>query len=198
MKVYLRAFEYEDFKLIYKWNMDDKRTYNTAGNRSYYSSERVKKWVEGKITNNIYEHYLAICLCANDKMIGYISLRDIDYVNRNAFWGGILIGEYDCRNIVNTVQAVYLLLEYGFYELGLHKIYGKWMKDNKPSLLLGDIFGFQLDGVLRDEVYKNGQYHDLVVKSIMRSEYQNIRSSIMKNYKIETAAGSMGCREHED
>jgi len=184
MKVYLRAFELEDSISIHKWNMDGNITESTAANRSYYSSERVKEWVRGKIASNLSEHYLAVCLCQNDQMIGYVSLRNIENVNRNAFWGGVLIGEYKYRNIVNTVQAIFLLLDFGFFELGMHKIYGKWMSDNKPSLLLGDIFGFRQDGILRDEVFKRGRFHDIVVKSLLKEEYDKRRAALMRDYNI--------------
>lgn len=170
--IFLRAFELDDYKLTHQWRNDETIQAKLGGNRYFVSSEREKKWVEEKIFENVKEIYWAICLKDTSQMIGYLSLNKIDLLNRHAFWGGIIIGDPKNRQLKNTLQAVYLLLDHGFSQLGLHKIYGEWLESNSQSLILGDIFKFKTDGILRDNVFKNNKFHNVVIKSLLKEEFE--------------------------
>jgi ribosomal-protein-alanine N-acetyltransferase len=178
--VYLRAFEIEDSILINKWRNDAEIQFLLGGNKYFVSLEREKKWVEEKIFNNNQEIYWAICLDNNTEMIGYISLNKIDLLNRNAFWGGIVIGDKKNRQLQKSIQAVYLMLEHGFSQLGLHKIYGQWLECNEVSLLLGDFFKFQIEGILRDHIYKNNKFNNMIIKSLLKSEFEENRTKYLR------------------
>jgi RimJ/RimL family protein N-acetyltransferase len=180
MDVFLRAFEMDDSILINKWRNDTEIQFLLGGNIFFISLEREKKWVEEKIFNNNQEIYWAICLERNKEMIGYLSLNKIDLLNRNAFWGGIVIGDKKNRQFTSTLQAIYLMLEHGFSQLGLHKIYGQWLEDNMASLLLGDIFKFQQEGKLRDHIYKNNKFNNVIIKSLLKSEFEKNKDSYLK------------------
>lgn len=171
-KVYLRAFEPDDYKSINAWRRIDDVYLLTTGNRYFVSAERERQWVLEKIQNNKTEIYLAICLAKDDFLIGYLSLSDIDYQNGRAEWSGIVIGEEQYRGQGYATEAVYLLLEYAFDELGLHRVSGLWLAKNTVSLFLGQMAGFRREGLLREYVYKNGERHDVVIMSMLRSEFQ--------------------------
>lgn len=170
--VYLRAFELSDLDLLNQWHNDDDLNLLTGGRKYFVSSELDRKWLEDKMNNNTTQIYCAICDMETHKIIGSISLNNIDFINRNAFWGGIVIGESSNRNISHSVQAVYQMLDHGFSQLNLHKIYGHWLEDNKASLLLGEIFKFKNEGLLRDHVFKNNKFNNVVVKSLLKSEFE--------------------------
>lgn len=178
--IFLRAFEIEDSNLINKWRNDDEIQSLLGGNRYYVSLHKEKKWVEEKIFNNKEEIYWAVCLKTTKEMIGYISLNKIDLLNRNAFWGGIIIGDKKNRQLKNTLQAVYLVLEHGFYQLGLHKIYGQWLENNEASLLLGETFNFKTEGILRDNVFKNNKFNNVIVKSLLKNEFEKNVNEYLK------------------
>jgi RimJ/RimL family protein N-acetyltransferase len=175
MKVYLRAFELDDYKKINAWRRDEEVYRLTGANKYFVSSERDRKWVEEKIFNNQREIYLAICLTGTDQMIGYISLSDIDHRNRRAEWSGIVIGEKDYRGHGYASQAIYLLLDYAFSELGLERVSGSWLDDNKVSLFVGKMLGFQQEGILRRYVFKTGRHHDMIIMSILREEFEALK-----------------------
>lgn len=175
MKVYLRAFEPEDFHRINLWRRDDEIYRVTAGNRYFVSSERDREWVLEKIKNNQTEVYVSICLVENDLMIGYASLSDIDYRNSRAEWSGIVIGEREYRGQGYATHAVFLLLEYAFDELGLHRVTNTLIASSSVSLFLAKMMGFRQEGTLRDYVYKHGKRHDLIVMSMLRPEFEKLR-----------------------
>ena len=180
MKVYLRAFEPDDYKKINAWRHDEEVYRLTGGNKHFVSSERDRKWVEEKIFNTQTEIYLAICLAETEEMIGYISLSGIDYRNRKAEWSGIVIGYKEYRGQGYASQAIYLLLDYAFTELGLERVSGSWLEDNKVSLFVGKMLGFQQEGVLRRYVYKSGKYHNMIIMSILREEFELLKSRFLE------------------
>ena len=174
-KVYLRAFEPDDYKQINAWRKDEEVYRLTGGNRFFVSSERDRQWVLDKILHNQTEMYLAICLTANHSMIGYCSLADINYHNSRAEWSGVVIGEKDYRGQGYATQAIYLLLEYAFDELGLHRVSGSWLAENTVSIFVGKMMGFRQEGVLRDYVFKEGKRHDMIVMSMLRPEFDQLK-----------------------
>jgi RimJ/RimL family protein N-acetyltransferase len=173
--VYLRAFEPDDYKKINTWRRNEDLYRLTTGNRYFVSAEKDRQWVLDKTLHNDTELYLAICLRADDLFIGYVSLSGIDYRNRRAEWSGILIAESEHRGRGYATDAVYLLLEYAFEELGMHRVSGLWLPENKVSVFVGKMSGFRQEGVLRDYVYKNGRHHDVIVMSVLRPEFEEFK-----------------------
>lgn len=180
-KIYLRAFEPDDYRQINAWRKDEEIYRLTGGNKRFVSSERDRQWVLEKIANNETEDYLAICLAESGRMIGYISVSNIDYRNSRADWSGIVIGDKECRGQGYASQAIYLLLEYCFDELGLHRVTGYWLSENTVSLFVGRMLGFRQEGVLRDYVYKSGRRHDVILMSVLKPEFEQLRHQFSRS-----------------
>ena len=77
--VYLRAFEVDDYKLINKWRCDPEVSEMLVGNKLFVSSVREKAWVEEKIHKDKVEMYFAICDKQTNEMVGYSSVRKINW-----------------------------------------------------------------------------------------------------------------------
>jgi RimJ/RimL family protein N-acetyltransferase len=171
MKVYLRAFESQDLDLLHKWHNDDEINMVTGGRKFFISKERERKWLEDKMLNDRDQLYCAICIAESLKMIGFTSLNEIDYVSRKAVWGGIAIGDSTERGKGYAKSASILLFNHGFNELNLNKIYGRWLASNEGSIILGKKLGFKQDGILREELFKGNKFHDIIVMSLLKSEF---------------------------
>lgn len=172
-KVYLRAFEPSDLKLINNWHNDDEINLLTTGRRYFVSSEYDKKWLENKMLDNNSQVYCAICETETDNMIGYTGLSEIDYVNRKAFWGGLVIGDKASRSKGYATSAAIQILSYGFFELGLNKIWGYWLDDHKTAFFTtGQMLGFVKDGLLRQDVFKGNKFHDVYIMSLLKSDFE--------------------------
>ena len=64
-----------------------------------------------------------------------------------------------------------LLLDYAFLELGLNKVYAYVWKENKPMIKLNEKVGFQIEGLLREDVLSHGEKRDRHVMGILKEEY---------------------------
>jgi RimJ/RimL family protein N-acetyltransferase len=175
VSIYLRAFEPDDYKKINAWRNQEEFYRLVGGPKRFVSSERDRKWVEEKIFGDEGEIYLAICLRETRESIGYLSLSAIDYRNSRAEWSGIVIGEPAYRGHGYASQAIYLMLEFAFDELGMERVSGMWLDDHKTSLFVGQMLGFRKEGVLRSYVYKGGRRHDMIVMSMLREEFRALK-----------------------
>ena len=175
-RLYLRAFEYDDLAFINKLRNDDMFFTLTCGNKYYISSERNRKWIEDKIFNNHSQLYLMLCIIDDSRPIGYICSTNIDYVNRKAQWGGIVIAKEFAGKGYGT-EGGQLLLEHLFGELGMHMVYTFVREDHAASLRLTEKVGFQKDGLVRDYIYKQNKFHNAYLCSILKSEYDDMKNN---------------------
>jgi len=169
-RLYLRAFEYSDLPFLNTLRNDDELTVLTGSNKYYISSEWDKKWIEDKIFNNYKQLYLMVCSIDNDEPIGYICATNIDYINRKAAVGGIVIAKEFASKGYAT-EAVTLLLNHLFEELGMNMVYAFLLESQKATLRLMEKIGCKMDGLVRDYVYKQGKFHNAYLGSILKSEY---------------------------
>lgn len=174
MRVYLRAFELEDYKIINVWRRDPEIFEKTGGSVRFVSSEKDRRWVEDKILHDEQNLYLAICLTETDEMIGYLSIVNIDLQNRHAKWGGIVIGRKDLWSSGYATEAAVLMLRHIFFEMGLHRFYGHWLEEHASSIRMGEKLGFKKEGVLKDTVFKRNRFHSQVVMAILKEEFEVI------------------------
>jgi RimJ/RimL family protein N-acetyltransferase len=174
MRIYLRAFELEDYKLINQWRNDDEIMSLTGALKRYVSTEKEKKWVEEKIFDET-NVYLAICLRENHEMIGYTSINNIDWRNKRAEWGGLVIGRRDLwsKGIATDVGAI--LIRYTFEELGLNRLCGYWLEHHASAEKAWYKVGFIREGLLRQALFKNNSFHNVVVGSILKEEYEKMK-----------------------
>lgn len=173
MKVYLRALELGDAAAINVWRNDEEIQLLTGGNKYFVSLEGERDWVAQKM-NSDKEVYLAICLAESKKMIGYLSLNSIDLRNRRCDWGGIVLDRDERKNSGYGSEAAYLVLKHAFCELGLNKVTGYWLETHKVSIMLGKLLGFREEGKFREHVFKGGKFHNVVVMSLLKPEFEKL------------------------
>lgn len=168
--VYLRAFEMEDENSLIEIRSDNDIFQLTAGNMYFASKEHSKKLLRENLISDGKNLYLMICLSDSNYPIGYVSITDIDHINKKVQWGGIIISNnYSGKGYATS--AAKEMLKYIFEELNMNKVYGYWLEDNLASLRMAEKLGFIKEGTLRQHVYKENRYHSVFYLSILRSDY---------------------------
>ena len=175
IRVYLRAFELEDYKTTLSWREDDDILKGIVGKKYFVSSEYEKKWIHEAMLDK-KSLKLAVCLKNTNEHIGNVYLNSIDYMNRNCEYG-IIIGDKNYWGKGLGSEATLLMLHHAFYELGMIRVYSKQLLSNHSSIRLHDKCGFKNEGILRKAVFKNGEYQDLNLMSILRDDYDNMVTS---------------------
>lgn len=103
---------------------------------------------------------------AAGRAVGTIGLSQLDRRYRRAEYG-LLIGEPAARGKGMAAEASRLLLQHAFTALGLNRVYLHVLADNDAALRLYGRLGFASEGVLREHVYKDGRFRDVVVMGMV-------------------------------
>lgn len=171
--IYLRAFEPEDYKTSIKWRKDDD-IWDMLGGTKYFVSEAYEKqWVENAIFNS-KDIRLAVCLSLNHLYIGNVYITDINMTNRTGT-SHVLIGNKDYWGKGYAKEALMLLLDYAFNERGLNRISANVLTSNTASIKMHQKAGYIMEGVLRQSVYKNGNFQDQAILSILKNDFNQKR-----------------------
>ena len=102
--------------------------------------------------------------------IGNTGLHNVEPVHLAAEFG-IMIGEKAYWNKGYGREAARLTLKHGFEHLNLNRIYLHVYENNLRGIKAYEAAGFVHEGVLREGVYKNGRYLNLLVMSVLHSEW---------------------------
>ncbi|MCC6644967.1 MAG: GNAT family N-acetyltransferase [Polyangiaceae bacterium] len=88
----------------------------------------------------------------------------------------ILIGERAAWNKGLGTEACQLMTAYAFELLNMNRVWLGVNADNEGARRSYVKSGFVEEGRLREEVYRNGAYHDVVRMSVLRREYEALRT----------------------
>lgn len=176
--VIFRTFEEEDIEAIYEWKNSDELNHLTVGLNRKVCRDDVAKWVRSKMPHNPYEVFWAICPKDDpNKIIGYAQLTEIHFINSSANFSGIMIGDKNYQDGLAWLETYLFIMEYAFERLGLNRLYGSSIIGHKDSNNIGKLLLWNREGVMRQAVFKNGQFYDVVLGSILKQEYFNNKSN---------------------
>ena len=69
------------------------------------------------------------------------------------------------------IDSYLFIYHYVFEVLNFNRVYGTRLVIHKQTNAMGKIMMSKQEGVLRQAVFKNGRFYDLVVGSVLKSEY---------------------------
>jgi ribosomal-protein-alanine N-acetyltransferase len=61
------------------------------------------------------------------------------------------------------------LIDFGFNEMKLHKIYGRITPGHTASIRVLEKFGFRQEGELRDDEFAQNRYFDTAIYSLIKN-----------------------------
>lgn len=167
-RIYLSPRNPEDYEKFAEWLNDFETSDYIGYSGNLMSLPGEKEFLE---KNNNPEATFSIVTIDEDKLLGSISLENIDYINRNATLG-IFIGDKDYRSKGYGTEAIRLILEYGFKYKNLHNINLDLMSFNERALKCYTKCGFKEYGRRRACKYINGKYYDSIGMDILDNEFE--------------------------
>lgn len=157
--IVLRAVEEADNSMLLSL-INDPDTEMMLGGSSWPVSEAEQlKWFEHQEKSRDILRCI-VALQEDSKAIGTIILSDIDQKNATGHIH-IKMSKDGGRGKGYGTDAVNTLVQYAFDELRLNCIYANILSYNEASIKLFERCGFKRDGVLRQRVFKKGQFIDL-------------------------------------
>ena len=108
--------------------------------------------------------------------IGRVYLSRIDRHADSLDITRIYIGDPALRNKGYGREALMAILEYSFNTLGMERVTIDHFSANAPAEHLYRKIGFKDEGVMRHATKKDGEYFDLCLMSMLKSEYEQIKN----------------------
>ena len=139
-------------------------------------------WVDNMQSVDDFQSYIKNCqtlyqqgkevsfvILANEVVVGRIGLHHINDQNKCAAIGYWLTKNAEGNGIIT--KSCKALIHYGFHDLGLQRIEIKAAVENLRSRAIPEKLHFKKEGILRQAEWVNNKFLDLVLYSIIRTEW---------------------------
>lgn len=170
-KVGLRSVEKEDLPLLRDWR-------NIPAFRKHFREVRElsltdqEAWFDSLQNSKHINYMFTVIDLKSQNPIGAVGLLYVNWVIRSADFS-FYIGDEN-KYIGNdgiAKEAAQLLINYGFNNLNLHKI---WMElyefDQQKINFFTSEFNFKKDALLRDNCFEDGKYWNSIIISLLENE----------------------------
>ncbi|ASA25228.1 GNAT family N-acetyltransferase [Paenibacillus donghaensis] len=168
-RVILRPVNADDAEWMYE-SFYSEETRRLTGTQKHYTKEQIARYIEAKAGDDT-SVLLLIALRANGEVIGDIAIQDMDRNNRTANLR-IAINEPEHQGKGYGQEALLLMLDYGFGILNLHRVELEVFAYNPRAAHVYEKVGFVREGVRRQALYYNHEYHDVILMSMLAEEYR--------------------------
>ena len=132
------------------------------------------------------EKMFAVRLLKNDELLGNIGFNSVDLLNRTAVIG-IMLGNPNYQRKGYGIEAVKLILDYGFSFLNLRNISLSVFEYNEAAYNLYKKAGFKEVGRLRKALEIMGKTYDVIILDMLKEEFQSvyIKRELEKRYNLK-------------
>ncbi|MER2497391.1 GNAT family protein [Vibrio neptunius] len=168
---YLRSLDVGDADTFYQWSCDREVTVYSLSSYAYPQSKSdIEKWLLS-INSSTKTVSFGICCKESDRLIGYAGLSGISTLNRSGEYF-ILIGEKSDWGKGIGTAVTKRVTDYAIDTLGLHRVQLTASAVNVGAIKAYENAGYQHEGVMRQSGFRNGQFVDKVLMSVLSTEWQ--------------------------
>ncbi|MEJ5227561.1 UDP-4-amino-4,6-dideoxy-N-acetyl-beta-L-altrosamine N-acetyltransferase [Thermodesulfovibrio sp.] len=136
-----------------------------------YSDDIITKREHRNFVNSLRKdrknfYFLAI---KDTNLIGVISIKKLDIKNRNGYLGIYVNPEEKTKNLGKILGKV--LIKLAFEILKLHTLKLEVLENNERAINLYEKLGFKREGLLREFVYKDNNWINVIIMGLTENEY---------------------------
>jgi [ribosomal protein S5]-alanine N-acetyltransferase len=141
------------------------------GLRRYMSRESTQRWIasHAPMWSTLQAAHWAITSLEDDRLMGYISLSEIDLDNRQATLG-FRVGNIRQRYSV-AAEAAQAALAFAFTDLGMHRVSAFHRVRHPRAAQILTSLCMRSEGLLRQSLRDSDQFEDLMAWALLRSEW---------------------------
>jgi UDP-4-amino-4,6-dideoxy-N-acetyl-beta-L-altrosamine N-acetyltransferase len=176
VNVYLKKLRKADLDMVAKWRMSEDVTkyMNTDPVLTFDSQLR---WFEN-ISGDETQRWWVINI--DGQPVGVLNIINIDECNKKCEWG-YYVAIKEVRSMKLAVSLEWNLYDHVFYKMGMNRLYNVVLSENEGVVRLHQICGSRIEGELQQSIFKRGQFYDVTMCAILKSEWEVQRA----NHKYE-------------
>lgn len=167
----LVAVEKEDLKQLRDWrnNTEFRKHFREY---SELSMRHQEIWFEEEVIKDPITIMFSIRRLEDDELLGCCGFAYINWVHRHTDmslyigWNNVYIDDMGYAE-----ESCKLLLDYGFKELCLNKVWTEIYEFDEKKNALYEKLGFHLDGLLRQNYWYDGKWWDSRILSLLSLDY---------------------------
>ncbi|MCB8944109.1 MAG: GNAT family N-acetyltransferase [Ardenticatenaceae bacterium] len=167
--IFLRPILAEDATAMFA-SLSDKESMRLTGTQTTFTFAQVQQYCERLLAADDRADY-AIIRQEDGGYAGEVVLNNIDWTNRSANFR-IALSQKGFFGKGYGTEATQLILDYGFHQLELHRIELEVYDFNPRAQHVYEKVGFVREGVRRDVLLWDGEYHSAIVMSILAHEFE--------------------------
>ncbi len=171
-KIKLRAFERTDLDLVHKlFNNPELLQFLSPEVMMPYSRDEEAVFIENNVNPKNKDTSYCFAIEAGGKLIGGCSYQRVSHKNRTCYIG---ISVYSPTHWGKGYGATALreLLKFLFHEKNLRKALLEVYDFNKRAITCYEKVGFRQEGVLKEQLYRDGKYHDVHVMAVFARDFK--------------------------
>ncbi|GAA0329272.1 GNAT family protein [Bacillus carboniphilus] len=177
-RVYLRPVQKSDYETIHTVTQDSEIR-RLTGTQDFLTYAKIERAYEAfALEKNRFD--LMIVLKENDQIIGDLALLDIDYLNRTSSVRIAIHQEEYMGNGYGT-EALSLILNHAFMSLNIRRVGLNVYAFNARAISSYQKLGFRQEGIIRGEIFSNGEYHDNILMGVFAEEFFTAKQERGKN-----------------
>jgi len=165
----LRAIERADLSILLEFrNNPEYRRYFREYRELSMANQNV--WYDEIVMKDPKTVMFSIIELESDRLLGACGLCYIDWINKNADFS-IYIGANNLYiDDKFAPDAALIMAQYGFEELGLHRLWAEIYDFDNLKKNFFENLGFKLEGSHRETHWSEGRWHDSLFYSLLNGE----------------------------
>lgn len=127
-----------------------------------------EEWIKSQKSNSQGTYNFAIEDVKTNKYIGGCGIQGVNWLARVATIG-IMIGDKDYWGKGYGTDAMKVLINFIFNDMNINKIRLGTFSFNERAIKSYKKCGFEIEGVLKNEIFKDGKYYDEIIMSLFKN-----------------------------
>lgn len=182
MAVKWRTIVDQDLEKVMNWRMLPEVSKYMYSDPSL-TLESQRRWYKSISADETCEYWI---VSVDDIDVGVVCFTNINKIHSRCDWGYYIAdNSFKGRGLGTILECN--IYDHGFDDLELHKLCCEVFCENSRVIDIHKKFGSEVEGVRRQHIYKNGEFHDIAEMAITNERWQTLKENF--NYtKVEFEA----------
>ena len=169
-KLFFRPVEEEDLETLRGWLNDPEISELVVGWSFPVSRAEQRAWYQASLADDSTRRF--VVESPEHGVLGLTGLWRIDWHDRHALTA-VKLGAAEARGQGFGSDAILTMMSYAFYEVGLNRLWSDILTYNEASYkAYVEKCGWQVEGLLRQHVYRHGRFHDCHRVAALREDFE--------------------------